>query len=151
MMKWSTVWCTMSKLISSQTLEKYERLCLTTYSDSYISFGYSPTDKRGTQHFTAALCIHSQSPEFAWRCFHGMSRGNWYSESELYAPVYHFKGFQSFQRTMACSWSCCMWEHKERNIFSWRPGVAFQTYQRKRSSPIHLPQMSALTLLRITA
>lgn len=50
---------------------------------------------------------------------------------------------RSFWRTMSRSWSCWIREGKEMVSFH---GVPFWRHQRKRSSPIHLPQTSVLML-----
>lgn len=62
-----------------------------------------------------------------------------------------FKLVWSFWRRMSYLSGYWVGEDKDRNIASWRPSdVPFWWYKRK-SSPIHLPEMSARTLLRVPA
>lgn len=74
----------------------------------------------GNHRLQPSLSIHSQSPELTWKCFHGMARGNWYLEREVYNFA-TLKLVWSFWRRMYYSWGYWVGEDKDRNAVSWRP------------------------------
>lgn len=89
------------------------------------------------------ISIHSQSPDFTWKCFHAMARGNWYLESKVYSTILPFLSLSGPSEGDCHFHGVTEQERIRTGMLFHEDLVCFWWYKRK-SSPIHLPEKSAL-------
>lgn len=115
----------------------------TTHSVKYIWI--SPSSQREQEAFHRCFLHPRPEPRVHMKVFPWDGTGKLvFRKRSLSFNFTSLVPVRSFWRTMSRSWSCWIREGKEMVSFH---GVPFWRHQRKRSSPIHLPQTSVLTLL----
>lgn len=117
--------------------------CVFEHTSAVSQWPGSSSSTTEGNHRLQTISIHSQSPDFTWKCFHAMARGNWYLESKVYSTILPFLSLSRPSEGDCHFHGVTEQETIRTGMLFHENLVCFWWYKRK-SSPIHLPEKSAL-------